>query len=29
MRVGTVLQGIFVGYLGLIAYEWWLLGSIL
>jgi hypothetical protein len=27
MRVGVVLQGIFVGYVALIAYEWWLLRS--
>jgi hypothetical protein len=25
MRVGIVLQGIFVAYVALIAYEWWLL----
>ena len=25
MRVGLVLQGIFVAYVALIAYEWWLL----
>jgi len=29
MRVGTVLQGLFVGYVALIAYEWWLLRTIL
>ena len=29
MRVGFVLQGIFVGYVALIAYEWWLLHKIL
>jgi hypothetical protein len=27
MRVGVVLQGIFVAYVALIAYEWWLLRS--
>lgn len=25
MRVGSVLQALFVGYVALIAYEWWLL----
>jgi hypothetical protein len=29
MRVGLVLQGVFVGYLALIAYEWWLLRTFL
>jgi hypothetical protein len=29
MRVGMALQGIFVGYVALIAYEWWLLTSVL
>jgi len=29
MRVGVVLQGIFVAYVALIAYEWWLLRTIL
>jgi hypothetical protein len=29
MRVGVVLQGFFVGYVALIAYEWWLLRAIL
>ena len=29
MRVGFVLQGIFVGYVALIAYEWWLLRTFL
>ena len=29
MRVGLVLQGIFVAYVALIAYEWWLLRTIL
>jgi hypothetical protein len=29
MRVGMVLQGLFVGYMVLIAYEWWLLSSVL
>jgi hypothetical protein len=29
MRVGFVLQGIFVGYVALIAYEWWLLHKFL
>ena len=29
MRVGAVLQGLFVGYVALIAYEWWLLRMIL
>lgn len=28
MSVGVVLQGIFVAYVGLIAYEWWLLRTI-
>jgi hypothetical protein len=25
MRVGAILQGLFVAYVALIAYEWWLL----
>ncbi|MEO8466721.1 MAG: DUF5658 family protein [Gammaproteobacteria bacterium] len=29
MSVGAVLQGLFVGYVALIAYEWWLLRTIL
>lgn len=29
MRVGAVLQGFFVAYVALIAYEWWLLREIL
>jgi len=29
MRVGVVLQGIFVVYVALIAYEWWLLRTFL
>jgi len=29
MRVETVLQGLFVAYVALIAYEWWLLGTFL
>ena len=29
MRVGVVLQGIFVSYVVLIAYEWWLLRTFL
>ena len=29
MRVGSVLQALFVGYVALIAYEWWLLHSFL
>jgi hypothetical protein len=29
MRVGMVLQGIFVAYVALIAYEWWLLRTLL
>lgn len=29
MRVGTVLQGVFVAYVALMAYEWWLLRSLL
>jgi hypothetical protein len=29
MRVGLVLQGIFVGYVALITYEWWLLHKFL
>lgn len=29
MRAGIVLQGIFVAYVALIAYEWWLLRSFL
>jgi hypothetical protein len=29
MRVGAVLQGFFVAYVALIAYEWWLLHAIL
>ncbi|HJR69330.1 MAG TPA: DUF5658 family protein [Gammaproteobacteria bacterium] len=29
MRVGMVLQGIFVAYVALIAYEWWLLRTFL
>ncbi len=29
MKVGAVLQGLFVGYVALIAYEWWLLRAIL
>ncbi len=29
MRVGVVLQGIFVAYVALIAYEWWLLRTFL
>jgi len=29
MRVGVVLQGIFVAYVALIAYEWWLLRAFL
>jgi hypothetical protein len=29
MRVGAVLQGVFVAYVALIAYEWWLLRAFL
>jgi hypothetical protein len=29
MRVGFVLQGLFVAYVALIAYEWWLLRELL
>ena len=29
VRVGFVLQGIFVAYVALIAYEWWLLRTFL
>jgi hypothetical protein len=29
MRVGAVLQGLFVAYVALIAYEWWLLRTLL
>lgn len=29
MRVGFVLQGLFVAYVALIAYEWWLLHALL
>jgi hypothetical protein len=29
LRVGAVLQGLFVCYVALIAYEWWLLGTFL
>jgi hypothetical protein len=29
LRVGFVLQGVFVAYVALIAYEWWLLRSFL
>jgi hypothetical protein len=29
MRVGLVLQGVFVAYVALIAYEWWLLRTFL
>jgi hypothetical protein len=29
LRVAVVLQGIFVGYVALIAYEWWLLHALL
>jgi len=29
MKVGAVLQGLFVAYVALIAYEWWLLRAIL
>ena len=29
MRVGVVLQGVFVAYVALIAYEWWLLRAFL
>jgi len=29
MRVGTVLQGVFVAYVALMGYEWWLLHSLL
>ena len=29
MRVGLVLQGVFVAYVALIAYEWWLAAHIL
>jgi hypothetical protein len=29
MRAGLVLQGVFVAYVALIAYEWWLLRTIL
>jgi hypothetical protein len=29
MRVGMVLQGVFVAYVALIAYEWWLLRTFL
>lgn len=29
MRVGLVLQGLFVAYVALIAYEWWLLHALL
>jgi uncharacterized protein DUF5658 len=29
MRVGFVLQGIFVAYVALIAYEWWLVRTLL
>jgi hypothetical protein len=29
LRVGVVLQGIFVAYVALIAYEWWMLHALL
>jgi hypothetical protein len=29
MRVGVLLQGVFVAYVALIAYEWWLLRTLL
>jgi hypothetical protein len=29
LRVATLLQGVFVGYVALIAYEWWLLRTLL
>ena len=29
MRVGSILQGLFVAYVALIAYEWWLLRTFL
>jgi hypothetical protein len=29
LRVGLVLQGVFVAYVALIAYEWWLLRTLL
>jgi hypothetical protein len=29
IRVASILQGLFVGYVALIAYEWWLLHSFL
>jgi len=29
MRAGYVLQGLFVAYVALIAYEWWLLRALL
>lgn len=29
LSVGTVLQGVFVAYVALIAYEWWLLRALL
>jgi hypothetical protein len=29
LRVGVLLQGIFVGYVALIAYEWWLIRTFL
>ena len=29
MRVGVILQGVFVAYVALIAYEWWLLRTFL
>jgi hypothetical protein len=29
MRVGLLLQGVFVAYVALIAYEWWLLRTLL
>jgi len=29
MRVGVLLQGLFVAYVALIAYEWWLLRTFL
>ena len=29
MRAGFVLQGLFVAYVALIAYEWWLLRALL
>jgi len=29
VRVASILQGLFVGYVALIAYEWWLLRSFL